>query len=557
VSEAQRDEAPAREDRAWLRGWPWLHLGTAAVALGWLYRGALSGPFFSDDEGLILQNPLTEGLSPAHLFAIFDPAGSQLVLTGTWAPLHMLWMALERAVFGLDPAGWHLVNVLLHALATCLVASLMLASGLAPRAALLCAALFGLHPAAVEGVAWISQSKTLLCAVFGFGALRAWRTRPALATALFAAALLAKPHALMLLPTAAAFSWVGPRAAGARPWRWLALWCALFALYALPETVAFREYSGFQAEAEAGLAERLRTPFAIAARYAAMAASGFGVAAFAQPDPPDSWLDPWFLAGAALCAALGLRALRQLRARNEEGAWWVFAAAGFAPVSQAMPFLFPIADRYLYFILPGLLGATALALADAAARIGAARGTQLGRGLTRAALAAGLALAALFAWRSEARARLWREPTLVFLDAARHYPDGYPAHFLRARSAALRGDAAGAVQALRAAHAKGLSDFMALAQDAALAPIAGSPEFAELLRELAQEFVAKTPVGPDTDQSTLHLLAHAHLLRGDPREAARAFDAAIRAGGLQDGVLRAELAQLLAADPPLRDEAVP
>jgi hypothetical protein len=547
VSDAPRDPADVRAGEAWLRGWPWLHLALASGALLVLYRGALGGPFFSDDNAFIVQNPLIEGLSPAHLAAILDPGGSQLVLTGTYAPLHLLVMAFERVLFGLEPFGWHVVNVLLHALASVLFASLLLASRVRPPAALLCAALFALHPAAVEAVAWASQSKTLLCAVLAFGALRAWRERPALATALFAGALLAKPHALFVLPAAAAFTWVGPRESAPRQWRWLAAWCALFALYALPETLAFREFSGFQAETEASLGERLRTPFAIAARYAAMAASGFGVSAFAQPAAPDSWLDAWFLAGVALALGLGARAFERLRARREEGAWWVLAAAGFAPVSQALPFLFPIADRYLYFVLPGLLGATALALGELAARHG--------RALARAALVVGLALAALFGWRSEARARMWREPTLVFLDAARHYPDGYPALFLRARSAAQQGDAAGAVQALRAAHQRGLGSFMGLAQDAGFAPIAGSPEFQTLLRELAQEFVEQNPPDARTDQSTWHLLAHAHLLRGDPREAARALAAAIRAGGLQDAVLRAELAELVAADPSLREAA--
>ena len=47
--------------------------------------------------------------------------------------------------------------------------------------------------------------------------------------------------------------------------------------------------------------------------------------------------------------------------RREEGAWWLCAAVGFAPVSQFFPFEFPIGDRYLYFILPGLFGGVTLA----------------------------------------------------------------------------------------------------------------------------------------------------------------------------------------------------
>jgi hypothetical protein len=544
------DPARATHD-PWLRGWPWLHLALCAAALLALYHGALSAPFFSDDHALILENPVTEGLSPAHLRAMFEPHGTQVVLTGTYAPLHMLAMALERAAFGLEqPLAWHVANVLLHALATVLVASLLLASGLSAAAALCGAALFGLHPALIEGVAWISQSKTVLCGVFAFGALRAWRERPALATALFAAALLSKPHAAFALPTAAAFAWVWRDPARAR---WLALWCALFALYALPELIAFREYSGYQAQQDFDPGQRLRSIGAIAARYAWMAATSLNVAAFAQPDPPGSWLDPSWLAGAALLVALGLRALRSLRARREEGAYWILAASAFAPVSQIFPFLFPIADRYLYFALPGLIGAALLWSAELARQVAAARGERFARSVRRAGALAGIALAALFALRSEARARLWREPTLLFLDSARHYPDGYPAQLMRARRAAQQGNAAEAAQALRAAHARGASDFMAVAMDPALAPISASPEFAAVLREMAQRFVETTPVGDDTDQATWHLLAHAELLRGDPQAAARALTSAIRAGGLQEAVLRQELAALMAADPSLSD----
>jgi hypothetical protein len=94
---------------------------------------------------------------------------------------------------------------------------------------------------------------------------------------------------------------------------------------------------------------------------------------------------------------------------------------------------------------------------------------------------------------------------------------------------------------------------MAVADDPALAPIAASPEFAAVLQEMATRFVETNPVGTDTDQATLHLLAHAELIRGNARAAAQALAAAIRAGGLQDAVLRQELAALVSADPSLRD----
>jgi hypothetical protein len=155
-------------------------------------------------------------------------------------------------------------------------------------------------------------------------------------------------------------------------------------------------------------------------------------------------------------------------------------------------------------------------------------------------------------WRAVGRARLWREPTLVLLDSARRYPNGYPAQLLRARRAAQDGDAAAAAEALRAARARGLANFMSVVEDPGLAPIADTPEFGAVVAEMAQDFVDRTGDPTGLDQSALHLLAHAHLLRGDAPAAARAFAAAIRAGGLQDAVLRGELKALVDANPSLR-----
>ena len=74
---------------------------------------------------------------------------------------------VDVELFGFEPRGPHAVNLALHVLNV--VAAL-------PRAALahrrracrasLVAALFALHPANVESVAWIAQRKTLLCTLF-------------------------------------------------------------------------------------------------------------------------------------------------------------------------------------------------------------------------------------------------------------------------------------------------------------------------------------------------------------------------------------------------------
>jgi hypothetical protein len=239
-----------------------------------------------------------------------------------------------------------------------------------------------------------------------------------------------------------------------------------------------------------------------------------------------------WLAAIPVGAVLAWRVARTLRARNPEAAWWIGAAAAWAPVSQIFPFLNPIADRYLYFMLPGLLGGVSLWL-DAGLRPVALR---------RAAVVAGAALAVLFAFGSAERARLWRDETLLLLDAARHYPDGATAHYLNARRAANQGDTALAVAELREAWARGLDRFMAFAQDPALAAIHDTAEFDGLIREMAGAWLDRARQRGLGTPAELLVMAQAHVVRGEYAPAAALLEEALAVGGPFEAALREELA---------------
>jgi tetratricopeptide (TPR) repeat protein len=89
------------------------------------------------------------------------------VLSGHWHPLTWLSHMLDVQLFGLNPAGPHVVNALLHAANTLLLFLLLrqLTSALWPSAFV--AALFAVHPLHVESVAWISERKDVLSTFFG------------------------------------------------------------------------------------------------------------------------------------------------------------------------------------------------------------------------------------------------------------------------------------------------------------------------------------------------------------------------------------------------------
>jgi len=91
-----------------------------------------------------------------------------------WHPITWLSYALDSQMFGLNPAGYHLTNVLLHA-ANAVLLFLILASatGFVWRS-LAVAALFALHPINVESVAWIAERKNVLSMFFFLAALAAY-----------------------------------------------------------------------------------------------------------------------------------------------------------------------------------------------------------------------------------------------------------------------------------------------------------------------------------------------------------------------------------------------
>ena len=94
--------------------------------------------------------------------------------TRCWHPLTVLSHMAVCQVFGLNPWGHHLTNVLLHALNAGLVFALLQQMTGATWRSLLVAALFAVHPLRVESVAWVAERKDVLSGFFGLLALMAY-----------------------------------------------------------------------------------------------------------------------------------------------------------------------------------------------------------------------------------------------------------------------------------------------------------------------------------------------------------------------------------------------
>lgn len=532
---------PPRGDPAWPVWWPFALFGAFALIAISLYRDALLGPFLSDDIAYLVTHPYTAPLSLQNVWEIFDPWGPAKLYAANYAPVHLLLTALERHIFADALLGYHLVNLLVHAGNAVLVVAWLRTAGIRGVVAAGAGLFFLVHPANVEAVAWASQLKTNASLAFALGALLALRRAPLVGAGLFALSLLTKASGLFALPTAAVWLWA-ERGVSRRDFAWLGVWVAITALYVIPQFASFAHLGQVEVEAYADPWVHMRTVAAVGVRYLVMAPSAIGVSAWQEPDPVRSWLDPWWLAALPLAGLLGWRLLSGLRGRRLEAAFWMAAAAAFAPISQIFPFPIPVADRYLYFILPGLLGGILLWGSDVTGRVSARLpGSLRDRG---SAVAAAVALAWIIAlgWQTAQRAKIWQSETRLLLDAARHYPNGSTALILRARSAAQAGDVASAVEALRNAADRGLDRFTALEQDPGLAPIRTTPEFRALMQEIAGRWIAMAQRRGYSTQPELRFLAIAHATRGEFAEAVEALEAALAAGGPMDELVRQELA---------------
>ena len=202
---------------------------------------AWSGSFLNlDDDVNFLSNTAYRGFGPEQIRWAFTS-----VLYGHYIPLTRLTFSLNYVLGGMDPRGYHVFNVLLHAVNAALfyvvVRRLLAAAsdrGSQDRrsdldlsaSAAVAALVFGVHPLRVEPVAWITARADLLCATFVL--LTAWAYLRAVdgagsarcgvilvATAAFTAALLSKGVALSI-PAALLLLDVYPLRRFARVGRW-------------------------------------------------------------------------------------------------------------------------------------------------------------------------------------------------------------------------------------------------------------------------------------------------------------------------------------------------
>ncbi len=427
------------------RAWKGLLL-LAVVASPWL--AGLSAPFLYDDIGMIAENAFLE--QPANLGLVL--AGRTLADPGVVngrRPAVLATYFVDRALYGLQPAGWRATSLLLHLGCAVLLAGLLWR--LTGRAYFSAAAgvLFGLHPALSEAVHAPGFRADVLCLFFVLASLHGFlaaRKRAALLRAGSAVclvlALLSKETALAAPILLGALMFLFPAAFPEERRVRLAslavcagLAAGFFALWAaLP--------ADLQAAGGAWNGESLRFPEtvyslpALWTRTLRLLLVPWPLNATPAFEPVSSPASLRLAAGLGWLAVCGWGAWRARRAAPALSLGLAWMAIFFLPVSNLWPLLHPVADRYLYAIAPGFAALAAWVLA----------------GQSRAARTAGLAaLAALYALLLTVRLGQWESAEKLWTAAYFQNPKSAAAATWLGLLRAEAGDADGAREFYKAA----------------------------------------------------------------------------------------------------------
>ena len=445
-------QIPGNADRAPRRRVALLALAVAALAVA-VHLNTLGAGFVNyDDPKLILNNPYIRSLDLDTVRHVWTHPIKEAYL-----PLRVTSYAVDYAIWGMEPFGFHLANVLLHAMVAVLVFAVARRLSGSLFAAFAAGALFAVHPVHTEAVAWASGRKDVLSTALFLGSYllylkyaqegrrKHWLILVSIIAFIFSG--LAKAMVVTLPALIMITDYVYGERLGEGRWKRLVpVWAAYFAAAAFVTGLAVHFASSAKAIVpyHFGSGERtalfmtwavlfyLKTllwPSFLSARYPYGDTGDFGVPELAIR------LSPGVLAivlGAAFYVFLRSRETHR-RATSVPlklaglGLAWFFVS--LLPVMNIISINILVADRYLYVPSVGLLLAVAGAFLAVWRRFSTASGVSAGR------IAVAVLLGALFVLgsaRTWARNRVWHDSVSLWGSVASEFPGSAEARLLLA-----------------------------------------------------------------------------------------------------------------------------
>jgi protein O-mannosyl-transferase len=331
--------------------------GAIAVAAIIAYARSFAGEWISDDVEMIAENSLLRSLAPANLGALASARTDGV----NYIPLTFFSLALDYQLWGLQPFGFHVTNLILHIANAILVYLLLVrlqeSHGLAASASLL----WALHPVQVESVAWISERKNLLSTLFFLLALLAylrWSVAPrartyALVLLLFLGALLSKVNTIVLPAITLAYEIIVQRRLRRRDA------AAAFGMLLCGAAVAWANLQGNPSHGAAyhggSLAVTLRTSATVIPMYLVNALAPLSLSTYYAVPLRASWLHPTVVVAVIIIVVLAMLVLWGAWRGRADAFWLAWFGITLSPMLNLVPFPALMADRYLYVPLLGLL----------------------------------------------------------------------------------------------------------------------------------------------------------------------------------------------------------
>ena len=393
---------------------------------------------YDDPDYVIYNPPIQHGITGAGLVWAFKTRHAS-----NWHPLTWASHMADCALYGLNPGGHHLTNLLFHAANVVLLFLVLCQWTGAPWRSALVAALFAWHPLHVESVAWVSERKDVLSAFFWLLTLAAYgryakgrKVFYCLALFFFALALLSKPM-VVTLPFVLLLLDFWPLKRTAAPGLFVEK-IPFFALAALECVATLWAQSGANSVVNFGI-----LPFSARVANALVSCVLYlwkmlWPVDLALPYPYSHIWTFWPAAGAG-CLLLLISAGAILRARRQPYliVGWLWFLGTLTPViGLAQVGIQPMADRYSYVPLIGVFIMAAWAIPGAWTRWPRP-------GLVLGAVAAG-ALGFLLAG-AETQLQYWRNSVALFSHTVAVTRNNILAEYNLAEALARQGDEAEAV----------------------------------------------------------------------------------------------------------------